>query len=76
MEIESILCTYQGVNKYKDYGLHSKCEFVTRYCVDQSAFIDNIDLYYCKFNESLGLMLLYAIPYLAFCFYWLSSTAD
>jgi sodium/potassium/calcium exchanger 6 len=76
MSFDNNLCSYEGVNNYREYGFSSKCDLVTKHCTDQSTFLNNVDIYYCKFDEHIGLMLLYAIPYILFCFYWLSSTAD
>jgi len=70
------LCTYENIHNYRQFDVSSKCAFVQKYCGEQTSLIDNISIYYCFFGSNIIYFILYSIPYLLFCFYWLSSTAE
>ena len=69
-------CTYANIHNYFSFGAVNRCEFVNLYCQGNTSHIDTLSLYYCTLSENNVLMTLISIPWLFFCFYTLSSTAE
>ena len=69
-------CSYDSISNYQNFGVASKCEFAQNFCGDESTYFKTIELYYCELSESIPIIVLMAIPYIFFCFYWLSSTSE
>ena len=71
-----VACSHKNLENFSNFGSNSKCDFVLSYCGEESTYFDLIGFYYCTLDQSLLLIILLALPWLSFCFYWLASTSE